>query len=83
MNLFTFFNDLSIYLLVPGRGGRAEVRRRAFLPPAQSRKSVKSRERVIDFLYWQPTGPNPLDHRDDFSRPALRHGSSNSLFQVA
>jgi hypothetical protein len=22
-------------------------------------------------------------HRDDFSRPALRHGSLNSLFQVA
>jgi len=34
-------------------------------------------------LYWQPTGPNPLDHRDDFSRPALRHGRLNSLFMVA
>ena len=33
-------------------------------------------------LYWQPTGPNPLNHRDDFSGPALRHGSLNSLFQV-
>ena len=32
------------------------------------------RERV---LYCQPTGPNPLNHRDDFSRPALRHGSLN------
>ena len=30
-----------------------------------------------------PTGPNPLHHRDDFSRPALRHGSLNSFFQVA
>ena len=28
-------------------------------------------------LGWQPTGPNPLNHRDDFSRLALRHGSVN------
>ena len=27
--------------------------------------------------------PNPLVHRDDFSRPALRHGNLNPLFQVA
>ena len=38
------------------------------------------RERV---LYWQPTSPNPLNHRHNFSRPALRHGSLNPLFQVA
>ena len=38
------------------------------------------RERV---LYWQLTGPNPPNHRDDFSRPALRHGSLNSIFRVA
>ena len=48
------------------------------------RRASSERERV---LYWQPTGPNPLNHRDDFrddfSRPALRHGSLNSLFQVA
>ena len=30
-------------------------------------------------LYGQPTGPNPLNHRYHFSRPALRHGSLNSL----
>ena len=30
-------------------------------------------------LYRQPTGPNSLDNRDDFSRPALRHGSLNSF----
>ena len=30
-------------------------------------------------LYWQLSGPNPLNHRDDFSRPALRHGNLNSL----
>ena len=41
---------------------------------------TEGRERVI---YWQPTGPNPLHHRDGFSRPALRHRSLNSLFQVA
>ena len=40
----------------------------------------RERERV---LYWQPTGPNPLHHRDDFVRPALRHGSLHSLLQVA
>jgi len=38
------------------------------------------RERV---LYEQFTCPNPLIHRDDFSRTALRHRSLNSLFQVA
>ena len=36
------------------------------------------RERVV---YGQPTGPNPLNHQDEFSRPALRHGGFNSLFQ--
>jgi hypothetical protein len=34
-------------------------------------------------LYRQLTGPNPLNHRHEFSRPALRHGSLNSPFQVA
>ena len=34
------------------------------------------RERV---LYRQPTCPNPLNHRDDFNRAALRQGSLNSL----
>ena len=31
----------------------------------------------------EPPGPNPHNRRDDFSGPALRHGSLNSLFQVA
>jgi len=39
-----------------------------------------ARERV---LCRQPTGPNPLNHRDDWSGAALRHESLNSLFQVA
>jgi len=34
-------------------------------------------------LHWQPTGPNAMNHRDDASGPASRHGSLNSLFQVA
>ena len=38
------------------------------------------RERV---MYCQPTGPNPLNHRDGFSRRVLRRWSLNSLFQVA
>ena len=38
------------------------------------------RERVI---HRQPTGPNPLHYRDNFGRPALRHGIFDSLFQVA
>jgi len=33
-----------------------------------------------DFLF---TGPNPLNHRDAFSGSAVRHGTLNSLFQVA
>jgi hypothetical protein len=41
-------------------------------PTAAERESVMDR---------QPTGPNPLNDRDDFSRPALRHGSLNSLFR--
>ena len=35
------------------------------------------RERL---LYWQPAGPNPLNRRDDFGRPALRYGSLKSFF---
>ena len=38
------------------------------------------RERVH---FRQRTGPNPLNHRDDFSRPALRRDYLNSLLQVA
>ena len=34
-------------------------------------------------LYRQSTGPNPLYYVDDFSRPALRHGSWNFFFKVA
>ena len=30
-------------------------------------------------FYQQPTGPNPHNNRDDFSRPAWRHGSLNPL----
>ena len=33
-----------------------------------------------DVVYWQPTGPNPLDHRDDQTRPDLRHGRVSSCF---
>ena len=36
-----------------------------------------SKERV---LYLQLTGPDPLYHRDDLSRPALRHRNLNSHF---
>jgi len=45
-----------------------------FHPFAWARESV---------LYWQPTGPNSPYHLDDFGRPALRHGSLNSLFHAA
>ena len=38
------------------------------------------RERLLD---WQPTCPNPLAHRDDYSGLALRHGTLNSRFQAA
>jgi len=47
---------------------------------ARTRTSPSNRERVV---YLSPAGPNPLDQRDDFSGPFLRHGSLNSLFQVA
>ena len=47
-------------------------------------KRIRSREPLRErVLYWQPTGPNPLNHRDDFSGPAWRHGSLKSPFQVA
>ena len=48
-----------------------ETRPCTALPTSGTRTS--RRERVL----------HPLNHRDDFSRPALRHGSLNSLFQVA
>jgi hypothetical protein len=37
----------------------------------------------VKVIYCQATNPNPLNHRDVFSRPALRHDSLNSLLQVA
>ena len=46
-------------------------------PPRRTARLYQQRERVH---YGQPTGPNPLNHRDDFSRPALRDGRLNSLF---
>jgi hypothetical protein len=36
--------------------------------------------RILD---RQPTGQSPLNHRDYFCGPALRHGSLNSLLRVA
>ena len=45
--------------------------------PSRGARRSHSRERLI---YSQPTGPDPLNHYDDLSRPALRHGSLNSLF---
>ena len=38
------------------------------------------RERV---LYWQPTGPNLLSHRDDWVDRPRRNGNLNSLVQAA
>ena len=38
------------------------------------------RERIV---YRQPTGLKARNYRNGFSRPALRDGSLNSLFQVA
>jgi len=40
----------------------------------------KPRERV---LYWQPTGPNPLNHRDDLSRSQPVHVMSTLHQPVA
>ena len=33
--------------------------------------------------FFIASGSNPLNHRDDVSGPALRHGSLNCFFQVA
>ena len=49
-------------------------------PPSFSSREGVVRERD---LYQQPTGPSPPNHRNYSSRPALRHGSLSSLFQVA
>ena len=46
---------------------------RAFLDAQGVRPAP--RERV---LHRQATSPNPLDHRDEFSRPALRHARLKS-----
>ena len=48
--------------------------------PRPPRFLPAERDRV---LYWQPTGPNPLNRRDDFSSPVLRHLRLNSVLQVA
>jgi len=37
----------------------------------------------IEFFIGNLLGPNPLNHQNDFSRPALRHGNLISLLQVA
>ena len=47
--------------------------------PQTSRRVPLERE----VFHLQPAGPNLLNHRDNFSIPALRHRSLNSLFQVA
>ena len=46
----------------------------------RARGGPRKRERC---LHGQPTGPDPLDHRDDFITSALRNGSWKSLFQEA
>ena len=53
---------------------RAWARSNALLAHTRSASSSDflCRERQ---LYRQPTGPNPINPRDDFSRPALRHRS--------
>ena len=40
-------------------------------------------QRESSLLTRQPTGPNALNHRENVSRLALRHGSLNSLIQAA
>ena len=63
-----------------GRDAREEVLARALPRPARAVRLVQG---VQEVLYSQPTGLNPLSHREDFIRPALRHGKLNSLFKVA
>jgi len=46
-------------------------------PEPSTRNPKPWRERE---MYRQPTGPSPLDHRDDCSRTALCHGCVNSRF---
>ena len=53
--------------------------RRDTRPPG-SRRAAPASERL---LYCQPTALDPRSHRDDFNGPASRHGSLNSLLQVA
>ena len=60
--------------------------RRTRSPPTpllHGRKHMSTLRSIHLILDCQPTGPNPLNDRDDFSRPALCHGSLNSLFQEA
>jgi hypothetical protein len=66
----------SVSLGVWSRLGMSEWRRALLAPDLPHTLAV--RERV---LYGQLTGLNPLNHRDEFSRPALRHGILNSPVQ--
>ena len=55
--------------------------RKSWASPGRSLRVSGFQREIV--LHRQPTGPNSLNHRDDFSRPALRNGSLNSLSQVA
>jgi len=77
--------DIRVWGLLWGWGDECRATRAGESTGASGASSnsatvASSRERV---LYRQHSDPNQLNHRDDFGRPALRHGSLNSLFQVA
>ena len=52
-------------------------------PPPGSGKSASDALPREKHIYCQPTGPSPLDHRDDSSKTALCHGSLNSRFHLS
>jgi len=61
--------------------GSAHLRRerRSFRARRLTRPSLSARSGRERHLCSQSPGPSPLNHWNDFSRPALRHGSLNSL----
>ena len=68
---------VSDYLFTEAEGKFPQSGGTPVLPPAGPHRQLEGA------LYGQPAGLSPLNHQDNSSGPALRHGSLNSLFQVA
>ena len=70
----------SALVVISNERSRSSSLRGFCITQGRSADQEKGREGEREFF---STGPNPLNRRNDFSRPALRHGNLDSLFQIA